>query len=30
MIGEIFVYLFKPIDLRALGKCTKYLFELQI
>lgn len=30
MIGEVFVYLFKPIDLKTLGKCTKYSFELQI
>lgn len=30
MIGEVFVYLFKPVDLKTLGKCTKYSFELQI
>lgn len=30
IIGEFYVYLFKPIDLKTLGKCTKFLFELQI
>ena len=30
MIGEISFYLFKSIDVRTLGKHTKFLFELQI
>lgn len=30
MTREVSVYLFKPMDLKTLEKCTKFSFKLQI